>query len=221
MFFCSYVAPIIVAHRRAQHVGHVDIVIDIPRDVRTFQSLLLRFLEQAFHFAVQPVPHQLQRDVGVAVEPGRLPLGRQEAENLLYVGHVHTVSPDMQGARVCWKNIRIITQDPARYAKPSPAPVVNCIANTLTDEEKADGWKLLFDGKTSKGWQSAKNLGTFPDHGWAIEDGVLSVNKGDGGESTNGGDIITDRKYRNFILKADFKLTPGANSGILRTVARR
>ena len=127
---------------------------------------------------------------------------------------VHTVSPDMQGARVCWKNIRIITKDVEKYATPTPAPVVNCIANTLTPEEIADGWKLLFDGKTSKGWQSAKNLGTFPDHGWTIEDGVLSVNKGDGGESRNGGDIITDRQYRNFILKADFKLTPGANSGI-------
>ena len=127
---------------------------------------------------------------------------------------VHTVSPDRQGARVCWKNIRIITQDVERYASPSPAPVVNCVANTLTDDEVADGWKLLFDGKTSAGWQSARKLGSFPDHGWTIEDGVLSVNKGDGGESRNGGDIITDREYRNFILQVEFKLTPGANSGI-------
>ncbi len=127
---------------------------------------------------------------------------------------VHTVSPDMRGAKVYWRNIRIITQDVSQYATPSAAPVVNCIANTLTDDEIADGWKLLFDGKTTAGWQSARKLGSFPDHGWSVEDGVLSVNKGDGGESRNGGDIITDRKYRNFILKADFKLTPGANSGI-------
>ena len=127
---------------------------------------------------------------------------------------VHTASPEMQGSKVCWKNIRILTQDVARYATPTDAPAVNCIANTLTPEEIADGWKLLFDGKTTKGWQSARRLGTFPDHGWSVEDGVLSVNKGDGGESRNGGDIITDRQYRNFILKVDFKLTPGANSGI-------
>ena len=88
------------------------------------------------------------------------------------------------------------------------------LPNTLTPEEQADGWKLLFDGKTSAGWQSARKLGSFPDHGWTIEDGVLSVNKGDGGESRNGGDIITDRQYRNFILKVEFKITPGANSGI-------
>ena len=127
---------------------------------------------------------------------------------------VHTVSADRRGARVFWKNIRILTQDVERYCTPSPAPVVNCIANTLTPEEVADGWKLLFDGQSSKGWQSARRQGYFPDHGWTIENGILSVNKGDGGESTNGGDIITDRKYRNFILKVDFKLTPGANSGI-------
>ena len=127
---------------------------------------------------------------------------------------VHTVSPDRQGAKVCWRNIRIITQDVAKWASPSPAPVVNCIANTLTDDEIAEGWKLLFDGKSSAGWQSARKLGSFPDHGWTIEDGILAVNKGDGTESTNGGDIITDRKYRNFILKVDFKLTPGANSGL-------
>ena len=127
---------------------------------------------------------------------------------------VHKVKPELEGATVCWKDIRIITKDVAEYATPTPIPAVNCIANTLTDEEIADGWKLLFDGKTTKGWQSARKQGVFPDHGWTVEDGILSVNKGDGGESTGGGDIITDRKYRNFILKADFKLTPGANSGI-------
>ena len=45
-------------------------------------------------------------------------------------------------------------------------------------------------------------------------DGLLKVQKSDGGESTNGGDIVTTRKYRNFILKVDFKITEGANSGI-------
>ena len=127
---------------------------------------------------------------------------------------VHTVSADRRGARVFWKNIRILTQDVERYCTLTSAPVVNCIANTLTPEEVADGWKLLFDGQSSKGWQSARRQGFFPERGWTIENGILSVNKGDGGESTNGGDIITDRKYRNFILKVDFKLTPGANSGI-------
>ena len=85
--------------------------------------------------------------------------------------------------------------------------------NTLTRKEKKDGWALLWDGKTTEGWRGAK-LDAFPEKGWEIEDGVLKVLPGNGGESTNGGDIITTRLYKNFILKVDFKITEGANSGI-------
>ena len=85
--------------------------------------------------------------------------------------------------------------------------------NTLTSQEKKEGWALLWDGKTTEGWRGAK-LDAFPDHGWVVEDGVLKVLRSDGSESTNGGDIITTRLYKNFILKVDFKITEGANSGI-------
>ena len=85
--------------------------------------------------------------------------------------------------------------------------------NTLSKQDIKNGWALLWDGKTTEGWQKA-TYGPFPAHGWTIVDGVLSVDKSDGGESQNGGDIITERMYRNFILSVDFKLTPGANSGI-------
>jgi hypothetical protein len=47
-----------------------------------------------------------------------------------------------------------------------------------------------------------------------IKDGMLSVVNANGEESTNGGDIVTTRKYKNFELSVDFKMTPGANSGI-------
>ena len=85
--------------------------------------------------------------------------------------------------------------------------------NSLTRKEKKDGWALLWDGKTTEGWRGAK-LDAFPENGWVVEDGVLKVLAGNGGESTNGGDIITTRTYKNFILKVDFKITEGANSGI-------
>lgn len=85
--------------------------------------------------------------------------------------------------------------------------------NSLTPKEKKDGWALLWDGKTTEGWRGAK-LDAFPENGWVVEDGVLKVLAGNGGESTNGGDIITTRTYKNFILKVDFKITEGANSGI-------
>ena len=85
--------------------------------------------------------------------------------------------------------------------------------NTLSQKEIEDGWKLLWDGKTTDGWRGAK-IATFPTKGWDIQNGILRVEPGNGGESTNGGDIVTTRTYRNFILKADFKITKSANSGI-------
>ena len=48
-------------------------------------------------------------------------------------------------------------------------------ANVLTDAEKKDGWRLLFDGKSTEGWVTVKGTGEFPDHGWTIKDGVLTV----------------------------------------------
>jgi hypothetical protein len=87
-------------------------------------------------------------------------------------------------------------------------------ANTLTQREKHDGWKLLFDGKTSGGWRSARG-GGFPATGWAVEDGTITVTETGGEESGNGGDIVTTRTYSNFELSVDFKTSPGANSGIM------
>jgi hypothetical protein len=85
--------------------------------------------------------------------------------------------------------------------------------NTLSESEKQEGWKLLFDGSTSKGWRGAK-LDYFPEKGWEIKNGILTVLASGGGESAHGGDIITVDTYRNFELKVDFKITEGANSGI-------
>jgi len=85
--------------------------------------------------------------------------------------------------------------------------------NVLSKQEKKAGWALLWDGETTNGWRGAK-IQNFPDHGWNIEDGVLKVEKANGAESGNGGDIVTERNYQNFILKVDFKITEGANSGI-------
>ncbi|RYY35078.1 MAG: DUF1080 domain-containing protein, partial [Sphingobacteriaceae bacterium] len=56
--------------------------------------------------------------------------------------------------------------------------------------------------------------GAFPAKGWSITDGLISVTPSDGGESTNGGDIVSDNQYKAFDLSFDFKLTEGANSGV-------
>ena len=111
---------------------------------------------------------------------------------------------------------------------------VSCVStktagpNTLSEEEKADGWRLLWDGRTGEGWVGEKEkFQRFPQKGWEMKDGVLTVfpcvrrnsqgrnerippaeNKG------GGGSIVTVRKYRDFAFKCDFRLTHAANSGI-------
>jgi len=80
--------------------------------------------------------------------------------------------------------------------------------NVLTDQEKAEGWKLLWDGETKAGWRSVRNQ-AFPEKGWLIENGEMSVIPKGGG-----GDIITTEMYTDFIFKVDYKLSKAANSGI-------
>ena len=108
------------------------------------------------------------------------------------------------GLAVKWRNIRIRELPPV---KTGLAP------NTLTDAERAEGWQLLWDGHTSWGWRSAKGK-EFPKEGWEIKDGVLSVVETGGAESRAGGDIVTEQVFEAFELKVEFRLTPGANSGI-------
>jgi hypothetical protein len=86
--------------------------------------------------------------------------------------------------------------------------------NKLTPEEIATGWKLLFDGTTSTGWRGY-NKTVFP-KGWEVIDGTLhciGTGTGEAG-AENGGDILYDKKFKNFDLKADWKISKGGNSGI-------
>ncbi|SEA24514.1 protein of unknown function [Porphyromonadaceae bacterium KH3R12] len=129
---------------------------------------------------------------------------------------VHSIGKaELEGKTVAWRNIRILTQDLGQFKTPEDNKVkqINAIANTISGREAAEGWKLLWDGKTTNGWRGAK-LDNFPEKGWSIDNGVLKVHKSGGGESTNGGDIVTTRPYKNFMLKVDFRITEGANSGI-------
>ncbi len=101
--------------------------------------------------------------------------------------------------------------------------------NTLSKYEVADGWELLWDGKTSAGWVGERSgCKTFPDHGLSMKDGVLTVlprsridENGkwqklppEQAKLGDGGDIVTEKEYKDFIFKLDFKLTHAANSGI-------
>lgn len=120
-----------------------------------------------------------------------------------------------EGTQVKWRNIKIKTTDLEKTRKqPDPTvPAFSYLNNQLTEAEKRAGWRLLWDGKTSNGWRSAKSA-TFPEAGWIMEEGILKVQKSDSYTTRKGGDIITENTYSNFELSVDFKLTEGANSGI-------
>lgn len=87
-----------------------------------------------------------------------------------------------------------------------PEPDRPVAPNVLSETEKADGWRLLFDGKTTTGW---RNFGkqTISDS-WRVIDGSLVR------ADSAAGDIITSDKFRNFDLALDWKVAPKGNSGI-------
>lgn len=86
--------------------------------------------------------------------------------------------------------------------------------NELTDSEKADGWKLLFDGKSLDQWQglAKPEIGA----GWQVKDGTITITK-----SAKAGDIITKDQFSNFELAFEFRLSKGANSGLKYLVNRK
>jgi hypothetical protein len=129
---------------------------------------------------------------------------------------VHQIgNPEQEGKEIKWRNIRIKTENlESERMQGHLIREVNRIPNTLSDEEKANGWKLLFDGQTTAGWRGA-HKNAFPEFGWKVEDGALTVSKSDGGEATNGGDIVYENElFSAFEFTLEFKITEGANSGI-------
>lgn len=85
--------------------------------------------------------------------------------------------------------------------------------NTLSEQEKAEGWILMFDGETTNGWRGY-GMDVFPDTGWTIKDGAIVCSNSGKGEAGFGGDIIFDKQFTNFKFKVDWMIEPGGNSGI-------
>lgn len=126
---------------------------------------------------------------------------------------VHSINDASHaGKKIYFKNIKLDTK-PSATKFTEGIFVVNMQNNQLTDYETGDGWKPLFDGKTSNGWRSARS-DKFPEKGWSVKNGEMSVLSSQGKESANGGDIITVEKYAAFDLSFSFKLDSGGNSGV-------
>ncbi len=122
---------------------------------------------------------------------------------------------EQAGKIVKWRNIKIKTTDLANTQMPvdKDVPEISYLDGQLTNKEVRQGWRYLWDGKSTSGWRGAK-IETFPAKGWEMNNGILKVLSSGGAESRNGGDIVTIDTYSDFELSVDFKMTKGANSGI-------
>ena len=85
--------------------------------------------------------------------------------------------------------------------------------NQLSETEKKDGWKLLFDGKSSAGWHTY-NKKTFGP-AWTVVNGTLFCDSTVQIPKGEEGDICTEKEYENFDLKYSWKIAPGGNSGVM------
>jgi len=106
--------------------------------------------------------------------------------------------------------------------EPESSPVLEL--NTLTAEEKAAGWELLFDGKTFNGWRGI-GLEDIPKGHWTIENGAIKkipsgrVPLQEDGQPLEGGDIMTTETFEDFELYLEWKIAPAGNSGIKYNVS--
>jgi hypothetical protein len=85
--------------------------------------------------------------------------------------------------------------------------------NQLTAEEKKQGWRLLFDGKTTAGWRGFKKT-DFPTARWEVQDGALHLKPTGTGDSHGAGDIVTTDTFSDFDLSWEWRISPGGNSGV-------
>jgi cytochrome c len=92
--------------------------------------------------------------------------------------------------------------------------------NTLTAEEEAQGWKLLFNGKTLDGWHSFNK--PVPNKSWYVDNGTIALDSKVNAEGKNvvpeDGDILTDDEYENFELNLEWKISNCGNSGIIYNI---
>jgi len=187
--------------------GWLYTLADHPEAQRAFRN------GQWNHYRIEAIGHEIRTWIN-GINTANL-VDDETASGFIAL-QVHSIrSEELAGREIRWRHIRIKTDEleSSRWPIGPHAHEENLIPNTLTEYETRQGWRLLWDGKTTQGWRSVRSS-EFPDRGWVIEDGVLTVLETGGAESEAGGDIITVDKFSNFELSLEFMLTEGANSGV-------
>jgi cytochrome c len=114
-------------------------------------------------------------------------------------------------ATEAWYTLNQVPANTPGFKNPAKAPV----PNVLSENEKAEGWKLLFDGKTTSGWRTFKS--DKAGSAWKAKDGALTLDtsKKKDGHTVGGGDIITQDEYENYELSLEWKIEKCGNSGVI------
>jgi hypothetical protein len=177
-----------------RYVGIVDGLLngdDNEKPRSTWNKIDLICVGQTAVHVVNGTPNlvltNIRRNVGGEMEP--MTRGRVQLQS--------------EGAEVYYRRIRLrpIEAIPAEIQRALDRPP----PNTLSETERAGGWRLLFDGETTKGWRGYRKA-SVPD-GWKVEAGALT-------RVEKAGDLITEEQFGDFELTLDWKVGHGSNSGI-------
>lgn len=136
------------------------------------------------------------------------------SEGLATVVRASVDKPKLSKAMELRPEQRIVLAQSVGYPKAEVTGSRPSHPNDLTPSERAAGWKLLFDGKTSQGWRGFRRQ-DFPSNCWVIDEGCLHrIRSGEGRKSAVCGDIITVESFDNFELSFEWRVSAGANSGV-------
>lgn len=102
-----------------------------------------------------------------------------------------------------WLAVALLVADYSMAAEP----------NTLTPQEQASGWKLLFDGRSTTGWHTYGKR-TVVANAWQVQYGCLIIPKGNGRPNGSGGDLVTNATFTDFEFQFEWRVGPGGNSGV-------
>jgi cytochrome c len=148
-----------------------------------------------------------------------LELDGMKAGHVLYVrlaGIFESAAGNELWSTESWYTMNAIPKNALGFKRPAVAVA----PNMLTKKEMTDGWKLLFDGKSTKGWRNFKQKGVGS--GWKVVDNALflqaDIKADNGWQTAGGGDIITNEEFENYELCLEWKIQNCGNSGIIYNV---